>query len=161
MSLQRCILLISEEIKTVQGFEATTLAGFSKRLFALAAKLYTRMLVRSGIHCVVDLTELHSLLYSGDFTLWVSAPTSGLSGLREEPVRFDLDYPRDASVPASSAGFRHHLSLSDAKFPNKQTPEVQETEPSLWSRYSLHGFHSDAAGHRAPDRRTEDQVTHI
>lgn len=50
MSLQRGILLISEEIKTVQGFEVTTLMSFPERLFALAAKLYKRMLVRSRIH---------------------------------------------------------------------------------------------------------------
>lgn len=61
MSLQRCILLISEEMKTVQGFEVTTLTGFPKRLFVLAAKLYKRMLVRSRTHCVVDLMKLRSI----------------------------------------------------------------------------------------------------
>lgn len=76
MSLQRCILLISEEIKTAQGFEVTALTSVPERLLALAAKLYKRMLVRSRIHCVVELTELRS-----DFTFLVFAPTSGLSGL--------------------------------------------------------------------------------
>lgn len=67
--------LISGEIKTLEGFEKTTLASFPERLLALAAKLYKRMLVRSRIDCV-ELMELHS-----DFTLLVFAPTSGPSGL--------------------------------------------------------------------------------
>lgn len=59
VSLQWCTFLISEEIKTVQGFEVTMLSSFPQRLFALAAKLYKRMLVRYRVHCV-ELMELHS-----------------------------------------------------------------------------------------------------
>lgn len=129
VSLKMLILFISEKNEAVQRFEATLQRSYPERLFALATKLYRRRFPM--VRCNCDYT----------WSIWNQLVMCLL--VSELQFHFDPDHPEAASVPATSAGFRHHLPLADSQLPNKQTPEVQGSEPPPCSRDPLRGFAKD------------------
>lgn len=125
----------------VQRVEGTLQRSYLERLFALAAKFYQIMMVRS--RSVTELIlELLDHFWNCDDSLFWHQLSSALSDLQGH---FDPGHPQGVSVPAVSAVFCHHLSLAVSRLSNTQMPEVQGTKPPPCSRDPLPGFSTDYA----------------